>query len=424
MDKTLLSTSFIQEANHSLFPIQHLPYGVFRPKNSSTAPRIGTAIGPYVLDLACLEQYKLLPQYPISLFAQDNLNVFSAQGQSVWLNIRRKLQSLLDINSKDHELKNNNNLLSKALIPQDQVDMLPPFKTEGFSDFYASEHHASNVGKLFRGKENALLPNWKHLPVGYHGRTSTIFNSGTSIKRPKGQIKLASEDFPIFSPTQKLDFELELGIFVGIGNEEGHPISIEKAPSHIFGLVLLNDWSARDIQAFEYQPLGPFLSKSFATSISPWVVSLAALEHFMVPLPKQDPEPVSYLKQDLRKQPDIKLKVEIQPKGSTIKTTICETNSKELYWTMEQMLAHHTINHCIMKPGDLLGTGTISGEKKSSWGSLLEITLNGSEAIQLTDGRKRAFLEDGDTIFITGYCESEHYKIGFGCLEGTILSAD
>ena len=414
-------TSFIKEAAESVFPIQNLPYGIFHRKNDTNA-RVGTAIGSYVLDLALLEQGGLLNSGANqSLFNHDSLNVFASQGQEVWTTVRQRIQSLLS--ADNNELQGNESLLSKALIPQNEVMMLLPFKVEGFSDFYASEHHATNVGKLFRGKENALLPNWKFLPVGYNGRASTVFLSGKEIKRPKGQIKLPDKENPIFAPSKKLDFELEMGIFVGVGNPDGKRINVDKAASHIFGLVLLNDWSARDIQSFEYQPLGPFLSKSFATSISSWVVPLAALQDFMTPLPKQIPESVEYLQQESPKLPNTKLKVEIQPKGSNVKTIICETSSTELYWSMEQILAHHTVNNCIMKPGDLLGTGTISGPNRENWGSLLEISFNGTQPLTLDDGHERTFLEDGDTIIITGYCETEHYKIGFGSLEGTIVSA-
>jgi len=413
-----MTESFVQGASESLFSIYNLPYGVFQRKDEKN-PRIGTAIGNYVLDLAVLEKAGLLiSNSNQSLFDRDSLNFFASQGQETWSIIRNRIQSLLSIDN--HELQDNAELLAKALVPQADINMLLPFKIEGFSDFYASEHHATNVGKLFRGKENALLPNWKFLPVGYNGRASTVFLSGTQIPRPKGQIKLKDQDAPIFDFSNKLDFELEIGMFIGVGNPDGRRIDVNKATSHIFGLVLLNDWSARDIQAFEYQPLGPFLSKSFATSISSWVVPLEALKDSMTPLPKQFPECVEYLQQASPMQPNIKLRVEIQPKDSNIRTTICETNCTELYWSMEQMLAHHTVNHCIMKPGDLLGSGTISGPNKENWGSLLEITFNGTEPIKLVDGQERTFLQDGDTVIITGYCEMNHSKIGFGSLEGTV----
>lgn len=413
-------SSFIKDSDQSLFSIHNLPYGVFTRKEGSE-PRIGTAIGDYVLDLSILEEANLLPtNHTHSLFNQNCLNVFAAAGPATWSLIRQTLQSLLSHDNQ--QLQGNKLLLKKALLPKKSVNMMLPFQIGGFSDFYASEYHASNVGKLFRGNDNPLLPNWKYLPVGYNGRASTVFLSGTPVRRPNGQIKLPNQEKPIFSPSKKLDFELELGIFVGVGNPEGKPISINEAPSHIFGLVLLNDWSARDIQSFEYQPLGPFLSKSFATSISPWVVTIEALKPFMKPLPKQIPETVEYLQHPSLQQPDIKLRIELQPKNSSRRTLICETHSTELYWCMEQMLAHHTINNCIMKPGDLLGSGTISGPSRDSWGSLLEITFNGAQPIKLNDGSERTFLEDGDTVIFTGYCESGSFKIGFGELEGTIIS--
>lgn len=418
-NKKLLS-SFVEGADKSFFPLHNLPYGIFKRKDDDMSARVGTAIGDYVLDLAVLEEAGLLKvAADSSVFKRSSLHHFAELGAKTWSAVRHRLQTLLSI---DHdELQKNAVLLSQALIPVKDVTMMLPFKIEGFSDFYASEQHASNVGKLFRGKENPLLPNWKYLPVGYNGRASTIFLSGTPITRPMGQIKLPEHEQPHFTASKKLDFELELGVFVGVGNPTGNRIPIHQARSHIFGLTLLNDWSARDIQSFEYQPLGPFLSKSFATSISPWVVSLDALADFMHPLNPQVPEVVDYLKHDSIMQPDIKLKVEIQPKGSQVRTTLCETKSTELYWSMEQMLAHHTVNNCIMKSGDLIGTGTISGLTREAWGSLLEITFNGADPIKLNGNHERKFLEDGDTIIMTGFCEGDGYKIGFGTLEGTIL---
>ncbi len=413
--------SFVESANNSLFSIYNLPYGVFHHKNHES-PHIGTAIGEFVLDLTAIEKAGLLKHDTNKpLFNHHSLNGFAAQGQATWSAVRRRIQSLLSVNNQ--ELQSNQSLLSEALIPKTDIKMLLPFKIEGYSDFYASEHHATNVGKLFRSKENALLPNWKFLPVGYNGRASTVFLSGTEIIRPKGQIKMPDIDKPIFEATKKLDFELEIGFFVGTGNADRRRINVNEASSHIFGLVLLNDWSARDIQSFEYQPLGPFLSKSFATSISPWVVPFEALQDVMTPLPKQFPESVTYLNQNTPMLPNIKLNVQIKPINSNTTTTICETNLTELYWSMEQMLAHHTVNHCILNPGDLLGTGTISGSNRENWGSLLEISFNGTHPIKLSDGSERTFLEDGDTVIITGYCETPHYKIGLGSLEGTITAA-
>lgn len=410
--------SFVEGSFDSFFSIYNLPYGVFSSQTNSE-PRVGTAIGNYVLDLAFLEEQGLLHgESNQQFFNRSSLNRFAAQGAKTWSVIRKRIQTLLS--ADNNELQFNVSLLTAALIPVHKVQMLLPFKVGAFSDFYASEHHATNVGRLFRGNENALLPNWKYLPVGYNGRASTVFPSGTIIRRPKGQIISSGQERPIFAATKKLDFELEMGFFIGAGNPDGDPIQVKDAASHIFGLVLLNDWSARDIQAFEYQPLGPFLSKSFATSISPWVVPLEALEEAMTPLSEQIPQPANYLYQKNPMQPDIKLMVEIKPRDSNIRTIICETSSKELYWSMDQMLAHHTVNNCIMKPGDLLGTGTISGLDRASWGSLLEISFNGKKPIKLNDGTERTFLEDGDTIIITGYCQTSKGKIGFGSLEGTI----
>jgi fumarylacetoacetase len=408
--------SFVEQADDSLFSLYNLPYGVF--SYESEPPRIGTAIGNFVLDLTQLEQQGLLHQ-DAPCFLDGTLNEFAARGAAFWSKIRARLQALLSV---DHfELQSNAVLLEKVLIPKNQVTMHLPFKIEAFSDFYASESHATNVGRLFRGHANALLPNWKHLPVGYNGRASTVFVSGSPITRPMGLVQPPGQDQPMFRASQKLDFELELGFFVGVGNPGGERIGIHQAAQHIFGLVLLNDWSARDIQAFEYQPLGPFLSKSFATSISCWVVPHEALQPSMIARPAQVPTPVEYLYQNPVQQPDIKLKVELQLKGSAHRTVICETNSQELYWSMEQMLAHHTVNHCMMQPGDLLGTGTISGLERNSWGSLLEMTFNGTEPLQLGAGQTRTFLENGDTVIMTGYCQVGEHSIGLGELSGTII---
>lgn len=420
--KTTLLQSCVDSASNSGFSIHNLPYGVFRPKHSDKA-RVGVAIGDKVLDLAVLEAEGLLPvKHKESLFNQDSLNAFASKGPQVWSAVRRRIQQL--VSQDNPELQDNKTLLNKALIDASEVIMQLPFAIGGFTDFYASEHHASNVGRLFRPNDAPLLPNWKHLPVGYNGRASTVFVSGTPIHRPQGQIKIPTADLPIFSPTLKLDFELEIGFFIGAGNPDGKPIAVEEANSQIFGLVLLNDWSARDIQAFEYQPLGPFLSKGFATSISPWVVPFEAIEQAKVPLAPQCPKPIDYLYQEKPTMPAIHLTVELQPKGSLVKTKICDTNAKSLYWSLEQMLAHHTVNGCIMKPGDLLGTGTISGTEQGSWGSLLEISFNGKEPFCLKEGEKRTFLEEGDTVIMTGYCEIGANKISFGSVEGTVFESN
>lgn len=414
--QTTTLQSFVDYPSNSPFPIHNLPYGVFRSHHFDIA-HIGCAIGQYVLDLTLLEtEGLLLSNQP--LFTSDSLNHFASKGPKVWSTIRKQIQSLLSQDNKT--LQDNTALLQKVLLPINEVVMQLPFSIGGFTDFYASEQHATNVGRLFRANENALLPNWKHIPVGYNGRASTVFPSGTAITRPKGQIKTPDMDAPIFAPTAKLDFELEMGFFIGAGNADGKPIPIDEAHAHIFGLVLLNDWSARDIQAFEYQPLGPFLSKSFATSISPWVVPYEAIAQAKAALPKQIPKPIDYLYQENPTQPDIQLTVELQPHGSITRTTICKTNAKALYWSMEQMLAHHTVNGCIMKPGDLLGTGTISGLERDNWGSLLEISFNGKQPLQLDEGIERTFLKDGDTVIFTGHCQIGDTTIGFGELEGMI----
>lgn len=412
--------SFITNADDSPFSLYNLPYGVF--KTASSSYRVGVAIGDYVLDLAYLEQQQLFkPILDNPLFNQDSLNDFAIQGPKVWSKVRQHIQRLLSKN--EPRLRDHPDLYERALISQTAVQLKIPFHCEAFTDFYASEHHASNVGTLFRSKEAPLLPNWKYLPVAYNGRASTIFSSNTPIHRPNGQVKLPDATAPSFMPTTKLDFELEMGCFIGVGNPNGTPITIANAHDHLFGMVLLNDWSARDIQAFEYQPLGPFLAKSFATTISPWVVPMAALQPYLQSLPTQNPEPVSYLKQVHRQLPSIQLTVDLKTKQNPTEIRLCETNLTEIYWTLEQMLAHHTVNGCIMQPGDLFATGTISGANKSAWGSLLERTFNGTAPLQLPQGEIRRFLEDGDTIIISGYAQKEGLpRIGFGTLVNTIVN--
>ncbi len=410
-------SSFITDANNSAFSLYNLPYGVFA-SNGNQNSRIAVRIGDYALDLSELEKVGLLGDAKSPYFInQPNLNHFAQLGSAKWMQVRNRLQSLLS--ATNTELQHQDALLKSVLFNCSEITMRLPFAVGAFTDFYAAENHATNVGKLFRGNENPLLPNWKYLPVAYNGRASTVFVSGKTITRPQGQIKTNAESPPIFGPTKKLDFELEMGMIVGVGNPDGSPIALADCREHVFGLVLLNDWSARDIQAFEYQPLGPFLAKSFATTVSPWVVPMAAIADSMVELQEQNPKPVAYLQQK-RYQPNIDLCVEIKPRNSTKTTIICETNSRELYWTMEQMLAHHTINNCIMNTGDLLGTGTISGEKPSSWGSLLERTFNGTQPLHLAENIQRHFIEDGDEIIITGYCLSKNGKIGFGSLKNRV----
>lgn len=414
--------SFITGADSSCFPLENLPYGVFSHASFS-GDHIGTAIGDHALDLTVLEEHGLLTiGQKNPLFAEKTLNHFASQGRDIGKKLRQRLQSLLSIDNT--ALQQNTALLKKALLPMNTITLKKPFDIPAFTDFYACEQHATNVGVLFRNKEAPLLPNWKRLPVAYNGRASTVFESGHPIRRPKGQILLPHQETPIYTACRKLDFELEMGVFLGVGNPDGECISVNEALSHCFGLVMLNDWSARDIQAFEYQPLGPFLAKSFGTSISPWVVTLDALEPFMVEIPQQEVPVVEYLQETRRRQPNVQLRVDIQPKNSTTRTTLCEAPYTALYWTIEQMLAHHTVNHCIMQTGDLLGTGTISGPERQNFGSFLEISNNGANPFVLPNGEERKFLEDGDILFFTAYCQNDQYRIGFGELSGQILPAD
>jgi fumarylacetoacetase len=331
------------------------------------------------------------------------------------------LQSLLSIDNPI--LRDNDDLISQALLKRDSITLHLPIHIPGYTDFYSSKEHATNVGTMFRDPKNALLPNWSELPVGYNGRASSVVVSGTNIVRPSGQIKLPNVDRPIFSATRKLDFELETAFVVGKSTELGQPISIDNAWDHIFGMVLLNDWSARDIQQWEYVPLGPFNAKTFASAISPWVVTMEALEPFKVKGPEQDPKPLDYLQENIANSYDIHLSVEIQSPQSQSTDVICQTNFKYMYWSMAQQLTHHTIAGCNVQVGDLMGSGTISGSKIDSYGSLLELTWNTTKPITLSNGEKRGFLEDGDRVIMKGYCEKDGIRIGFGQVENTILAA-
>ncbi len=404
--------SFIVAPPESDFPLQNLPYGIFSTKENPS-PRAGTRLGDWVIDLAFLDEEKLFGrQY--SFFADSSLNRFMAAGRETWREVRLRLTDLIG--------RTNPPIKKEAFIPVTEVQMHLPVAIGDYTDFYASREHAMNVGTMFRGRENALMPNWLHLPVGYHGRASSVVVSGTDIVRPRGQVK-PKDAPPEFVPTRQLDFELEMGFFIGTGNRLGEPIAIENAHEHIFGMVLLNDWSARDIQAWEYQPLGPFLAKNFATSISPWVVTMDALEPFRVQGPKQDPPPLPYLRVESASGYDIHLEVTLQSAAMDEAQTISRSNMKYLYWSLEQMLAHHTITGCNMRPGDLCGTGTISGPTPDSYGSLLELTWRGEKPIPLPTGETRTFLEDGDIVTMKGYCQGDGYRVGFGTVTGKILPA-
>lgn len=414
--------SFIDVAPESHFPIQNLPYGVCRPLEGGEV-FICTAIGSYVLNLAELEKAGVFdgPQLDGKrVFTERTLNKFMSLDRKAWLEARTIISNLLS--AGESSLRDNESLQEKVLIPMEEVEMLLPVDIGDYTDFYSSEQHAFNVGTMFRGPENALKPNWKHLPVGYHGRASSVVVSGTDLHRPQGQVLGSDGETPEFSASKLLDFELEMGFVTGQGNHLGKPISVKDAPEHIFGLMIVNDWSARDIQKWEYQPLGPFLAKNWATSVSPWIVTLDALEPFETNGPKQDPEPMPYLKSS-EGWYDIKLDVYLQGEKMDRPHKISASNYKNLYWSMNQQLAHHTITGCNVQPGDLYASGTISGETEDSYGSMLELSWKGEKPLSFPNGEERTFIEDGDTITMTGYAEGEGYRVGFGEVKGKIKPA-
>jgi fumarylacetoacetase len=399
------------------FPIQNLAYGVFSGREQG--PRVGVAIGDYVLDLSVLAEAGLLPSY--SVFSEPSLNALMSCGREAWNEVRATLQCLLD--EETPTLRGNRRLRTRALIPVQEVTMHLPVAVGDYTDFYSSKPHATNVGSIFRDKNNPLLPNWLHLPVAYHGRASSLVVSGTPIRRPYGQTKRPEEASPAFGPSLELDFELEIGYFIGQGNILGDPISVTDAQQHLFGLVLVNDWSARDLQRWEYVPLGPFLAKNFGTSISPWVVPFTALQPFRVAGPKQDPTPLPYLSNSEDAAYDIFLEVKLQTSAMAEAHPISRTNFKEMYWSIGQQVAHHTLTGCNLRLGDLLASGTLSGSAKNSYGSLLELAWAGKEPLELPNGERRSFLEDGDTVILTGYAQGDGYRIGLGEVRGTVLPA-
>jgi fumarylacetoacetase len=412
--------SFIDVSPDSHFPIRNLPYGVFRPKAGGPA-RVGVAIGDWVLDLAVLSAAGLL-ETPLlagrSYFDRPALNAFMAAGRATWREARAAIQDLLAADTAT--LRDDADLRARALLPRTAVELLLPCEIGDYTDFYSSREHATNVGIMFRGRENALMPNWLHLPVAYHGRASSVVVSGTPIKRPWGQTKADDAPAPTFGASRLLDFELETGFFVGPGSELGRPVPIAQAVDHIFGLVLVNDWSARDIQKWEYQPLGPFLAKNFATTISPWVVTLEALEPFRCPGPAQEPQPQPYLQSNGPWAYDIHLEVGLQSLQMAQPQVISRSNFRYLYWNMLQQLAHHTVTGCNLRPGDLLASGTISGPTPGSRGSMLELTWRGAEPLTLVSGEQRKFLQDGDTVVLSGWCQGDGYRVGFGEARGRI----
>ncbi len=399
------------------FPIQNLPLGVFE-RAGAPGPRVGIAIGEQILDLAVLERAGLVDAGE-AVFEGASLNAFMARGAHVWASVRATVADLLDCDND--RLRDDESLRGRALVPTPEARLRLPIEVGGYTDFYASKEHASNVGRMFRGPENALPANWLHLPIGYNGRASTVVASGTAIHRPLGQSKPPEAEAPIFGPCAKLDIELEMGAVVGTGNAMGRPLTVGEAEAMIFGYVLLNDWSARDIQTWEYVPLGPFQSKVFATSISPWVVTAQALAPFRVAGPEQAPPPLPYLRQGEPRGLDVHLETTLRPAGASRGSVICRTNFRHMYWSGAQQLAHHAVGGCAMAPGDLLGSGTISGPDPDSLGSLLELTQNGQAPLRLEGGGERTFLEDGDTVTITGWCQGEGHRVGFGEVSGTIL---
>ena len=410
--------SFITYSEDCHFPIQNLPYGIFSSTDNPN-PRGGVAIGELVLDLSLLESEGLLPS---NYFSQSNLNLFMSAGKEIWSSVRRQIQELLDENNSS--LKDNSELRERAFYCQSEVSMHLPAQIGDYTDFYSSRQHATNVGTMFRDPNNALLPNWLHLPVGYHGRASSVVISGTPVYRPNGQTLRMREENPVFGPCRLMDFELEMGCFIGPGNELGEPISTENAGDHLFGLVLVNDWSARDIQKWEYVPLGPFGAKNLATSISPWVIPFEALEAFRIDDPIQEnPTPLPYLQCEKNWTFDMNLEVKIKSPTMTEPETISESNYKYMYWNLAQQLAHHTITGCNMNPGDMFASGTISGEEAGSYGSMLELAWKGTKPIQLSNGEVRKFIQDGDNIIMTGYAQGDGYRVGFGNVSGKILPA-
>lgn len=418
--------SFVPVDADGHFPLQNLPYGAFRP-DPSAAARIGVAIGDRVLDLAALTDAGLLDGTAAAAaraFHAPVLNPFLALGAPAWSAARSRIADLLTEGNPGWV--DDPRLASPALLNRASVALSLPVDVGDYTDFYASRQHATNVGTMFRGADNALLPNWRWVPIGYHGRASSIVVGGTPVRRPCGQRKAPDADAPTFGPSRQLDFELELGFVVGAGNALGAPVGIGDAPAHVFGCVLVNDWSARDIQAWEYVPLGPFLAKNFATSISPWVVPLDALEPFRVPSPPQDPPPLPYLARAADWGLDIELEVALATPAMRAAgrppRRICRTNAATLYWDIAQQVAHHTSGGCNLRPGDLLASGTISGDAPDSRGSMLELSWRGQTPVAV-DGEERSFLEDGDEVVMTGWCEADGLRLGFGEVRGIVEAA-
>ena len=407
--------TWIDIPKDSDFSIYNLPFGIFSSKNVSK--RIGVAVGNKVIDLLACNDLNIFEDLNIdnSIFENDFLNDFINLGKNKTNKVREIIQ--LQLTDDNSVLKKNYGLI----ISMNNIEMHLPVKIGDYTDFYSSIEHASNIGSMFRDPKNPLLPNWKYLPVGYHGRASSIVVSEVDVYRPKGQIKPIDSDSPIFSASKRVDFELEMGFIIGKNSSLGQSVSTNQAEEYIFGKVLFNDWSARDIQKWEYVPLGPFLGKSFASSISPWVVTIEALDPFKVKGPAQKPEVLEYLKYEGLKNYDINLSVSIIPEKSDIESVICRSNFKYMYWNMSQQIAHHTINGCNLNIGDIMASGTISGKSNDSYGSMLELSWGGKKSILLKDGLSRTFVEDYDSIIMRGYCERDNIRVGFGEVKTKLL---
>ncbi len=412
-----LNNPWIPIPDEADFTIHNLPLGVFSMPR--LIPRAGIPIGAAVLDLYQLGEMGFLTSLPFhhNVFLQADLNPFISLGKTAWDSLRSRIQELLCTEEGDMREQ-----ISQILYPLAEIQHHLPVNIGDYTDFYSSIDHATNVGKMFRDPENALLPNWKHLPVGYHGRASSVFVSGTPIHRPKGQLMPAGASSPVFGPSRRLDFELEVAFVIGKETQPSISVSTDEAEDHIFGIVLFNDWSARDIQKWEYVPLGPFLGKSFASSISPWIIPMAALTPFRVQGPIQDPPVLPYLQYSGKKHFDIPLEVAIKPKDKA-EQVISKSNLKHVYWNMAQQLAHHTVNGCNIRVGDMMASGTISGPTKDAYGSMLELSWAGKEPIDLSEGTTRTFLEDHDTVIMRGNAQKGDIRIGFGEVSGTILPA-
>lgn len=412
--------SWIEVDDNSDFPIQNIPFGVFLTPDDIVT--VGTRIGDTAIDLAALHQLGYFEGIELTddIFLQDTLNDFIADGRKTWRLVRNRIAELFD--DSNTILKLNTVHKNIILFQCSEIEMQLPVHVGDYTDFYASKEHATNVGTMFRGKDNALMPNWLHLPVGYHGRSSSVIPSGVPVRRPQGQMMPAEAQNPIFGPSQAVDFELEMAFITTNANVLGEPVPIQEAENHIFGLVLFNDWSARDIQRWEYVPLGPFLGKNFASSISPWIVTLDALEPFRVASPVQNPKPLPYLQSEGEKSFDIQLEVAIQPNDAK-EQVVSKSNFKYMYWNMAQQLTHHTVNGCPVHAGDMMGSGTISGPTPDSYGSMLELAWKGEKPIEMNDGTQRKFIHDNDTVIMRGFCQKSDLRIGFGEVSTKLLPA-